>query len=339
MNELVEVLRAEERLAPDPADVLAGVAGGIRRRRRRRWAGGTAAVLALVLVAGAVVVRSPWAGGRTDDPPAGKTVVPTGDWNRTLRFGWLPEGMTPDLSTVSTTGEVAFSRADARYLRVTLYSPDLQPRLEQPGWQRITIGGLPGRLVSRTTRTLIKWQLPSGRWADLEYGHAEPGETDAQPALQASAERIAAGITQGDPEPVRVAFALTHVPRGMRIVGVRSYPERGGVIELAPQSRAAPRFETSTGEEAVVDDRLVVDASEGLLVSVMPGDVSPGDVGTPVDDVQGRPAWSLDPVAGRGVTVDWEHGVLTVMPASWDADPALTLEVFRAVAEGVRWTG
>ncbi|WP_203929925.1 hypothetical protein [Virgisporangium ochraceum] len=338
MNELVEALRAEERLAPDPADVLAGVAGGIRRRRRRRWAGRTVAVLAVVLLAGVAVVRSPWVGGRADDAPAGRTVVPTGDWNRTLRFGWLPEGMTPNLWEVSTTGEVAsVVRDDARYLRVTLYSPGLQPRLDQPGWQRITVGGLPGRVVSRTARTLIKWQLPSGRWADLEYGHGQPNEAEVQPALQASAERIAGGITEGDPEPVRVAFALTHVPRGMRIVGVRTYPDRGGVIDVAPESRAAPRFETSTGEEAIVDDRLVVDGSRTLRVSVMSGDVSSTDVDTPIDDIQGRPAWSLGP--DRGVTVAWDHGVLTVMPATWDAHPALNLAVFRAVAEGVRWTG
>ena len=263
MNELVEALRAEERHAPDPTEVMAGVAGGIRRRRRRRWAGYTAAVLALVLVAGAVVVRFPRA-DRADDAPAGRTVIPTGDWNRSLRFGWLPEGMTPNLWAASTTGEVAsFARDDARYLRVTLYAPGLQPRADQPGWQQAAIGGRPGRLVSRTHRTLIKWQLPSGRWADLEYGDGQPDGTDAQPALQASAERIAAAIIEGDPEPIRVAFALTRVPRGMRIVGIRSHPGLGGVIEVASESGAAPRFETSTGEQAVVDDRLVVDSAHG----------------------------------------------------------------------------
>jgi hypothetical protein len=114
-------------------------------------------------------------------------------------------------------------------------------------------------------------------------------EAEAQPALQTTAERIAAGVTEGDPVPIRVAFALTHLPRGMRIVGVWSYPDRGGVIEVAPESRAAPRFETSTGQEAVVDDQLVVDGSRSFRVSVLAGDVKAGDVDAPVDRSCRRP--------------------------------------------------
>lgn len=202
-------------------------------------------------------------------------MIPTGDWNRTLRFGWLPEGMTPSHYAASTTGEVAsFVRDDSRYLTVTLYEPGLQPLPEQPGWQRLTVGDRPGRVLSRTTRTLVKWQLPSGRWADLVY--EQPREAGEQPALQAVAVRIAEGVTEGDPEPVRVAFALTHLPRGMRIVGVRSFPGQGGAIEVAPETRAAPRWETSTGPEAVVDDHLVVDGSKSFRVSVMVGTITPG---------------------------------------------------------------
>ncbi|GAA0916787.1 hypothetical protein [Virgisporangium aurantiacum] len=347
MNEqlLADALASDERLAPDPHDVLAGMAGGIRRRRQRRLAGYAASVLAVLALAGGLVVTVPWQAEQAASPAP----IPTPDFQRTVRFGWLPDGLSPPTYSASDTGEeVLYPMSGAVYLRVAVSHVDWQPKLDKSGWQQIQVGGRPGRLVSRPTRTLILWQLPSGHWADLEFGRGGPGGGDSQPAVQTDAERIAAGVTEGAPEPVRLAFELTHLPAGMRIVGITgATPDGYGNIEITSGSEEAINTAEGITEDGIVYDFPMLDRSGRITVSFAPGAWSasnPPPGVTRFADIGGKAAFRLG--QDKGVAVDWPpHGFVQVwQPAMAKVDgpaiaPLLTLDEFRAVASGIRWLG
>jgi hypothetical protein len=335
MNDLVEALQADERLAPDPSDVLAGVAGGIRRRRQRRLAGYAASAVALAVVAGTLAVTLP---SRTDraEQPAGTA---TGEWNRTLRFGWLPDGLaTPPLYQASDTEESALypEANNGRYLLVNLTKVDWRPRLDLPGWRQTQVGGRPARIISRPTRTLITWELPSGRWASLDYGQGRPGSRDAQPGVETSAERIALGVTEGAPEPVRVAFSVGYLPEGMRVVGVRgASPEGFGTIDAVSGTQRLVRNEDAATEDGISLEYPVLDNGDSLDISVHPGAWNPGPGDKRTDDVRGRPAYLLN--RDDGIAVDSPDGYILVSTSGRPSP--LTAADFRRIAESVRWTG
>jgi hypothetical protein len=227
--------------------------------------------------------------------------------------------------------------AGAGYLRVDVSGVDWQPRLDQPGWRQIQVGGRPARIVSRPTRTLIDWQLSSGRWANLEYGRGMPGEAAAQPDVERIAERVAAGITEGAPEPVRVRFAPTVLPEGTRVVGVRGVSHDGyGTVDVASGSQRVVRTGQVTTQDGIGLDHPVLDETGLFGVSFHPGPFRPNRGETRTDDIQGQPAYLLN--EGRGIAFDSPpHGNVTVAATG---EPApFTPEAVRRVAEGVRWTG
>lgn len=334
MNEhlLTSVLIDEERLAPDPADVMAGLTHGIRRRRQRRLAGGAAA-LALV-VAGSFAVVNAWPDAQA--PGESSAAAPATVFHRKIRFGWLPDGLERPVFQAGLAGEsVNYGLSEDRYLRAEISNLQWQPNLDQAGWQRVQVAGRPGRLVSKPTRTIVDWQLPSGRWATIEVGRGRPGMANAQPGLQADAERIAAGITDGDPEPVRVSFEARVLPKGTKIVNVSEQENGYGTIELSTGDPKVAATWKGTTEDGITSDRPVTDQeSNRVTVTVSPDTVKPSTDMYELGKVNGRRIWRT---GALGVVVDFSpHGQILVQTSN---TLPLTTEELRAVAEGVRWNG
>ncbi len=335
MNEqlLVDALTLDERLAPDVDEVREGITGGIRRRRQRRMVGYAASAVALAVLAGALVVTWPARTDRAERPA--QTVA--GDWTRTLRFGWLPAGLAAPVYLASTTEEgVLYPTNQGGYLLVDVTKVDWQPRLDLPGWRQTQVNGRPARIVSRPTRTLISWQLPSGRWASLDHGNGRPGGTDAQPGVETAAQRIAAEITEGPSEPVRVSFSVGFLPRGMRIVGVRGVsPDGYGTIDVVSGSQRVVRTDEATTEDGISVEYPVLDNADSVDISFHPGSWKPGPGEERTDDVRGRPAYLLN--QGDGIAVDSPDGYVLVSTSGRSS--GLTADDFRRIAEGVRWLG
>lgn len=336
MNEhlLVDVLTDDERLAPDLGRVRDGITGGIRRRRRRRMAGYAASAVALVLVGGALAVTVPATGER----PAGTTRTLAGEWNRTLRLGYVPDGMTTPLYSASAAGEgVLYPVSREGYLRVDITTTGWTPRLDLPGWRTTQVGGRPARIVSRPKRTMIDWQLPSGRWASLEYGQGRAHDAAGQLAVERIVERVALGVTEGTPEPVRLAFGPTYLPPGTRVVGVRGVsPEGYGTIDVTAGSQRVLRTDEATTEDGISVEYPVLDDRGGFGVSFHPGSwqLDPGDRRT--DDIDGRRTYLLN--RETGIAVDTPpHGCVIV--DTIDRPEPLAPAELRRVAKGVRWTG
>jgi hypothetical protein len=332
MNEqlLVDALTLDEQLAPDPADVLAGVADGIRRRRRRQLAGYAASALVLVIVAGLAAVAVP----RLNERVAGPVLPAT--FERTLRFGWLPDHLTAPTYSASVDGEsVQYSSVEGK-LSVEASNLNWQPRLDHPGWRQVQVAGRPGRLVSGPTRTFVEWRLASGRWAMLTYEIETLSGDNGQPGIETVAERIAAGVTEGDPVPVRVAFGLTHLPPGWQITGVHGTSGDGyGLINVLSH----PWEVVGTTEVNLVGgitvDRPKLAETKQFVVSLEPGDWEPGIGDRRAGSVHGNPAYLLS--EGRGLAFNWPpHGTVQVNPT---AAGVVSPDEFRAVASGVRWLG
>lgn len=352
---LADILTAEERLAPDPGEVWEGVTRGIRRRRRRRRIGQvvTGVVAVLALAGGVVAVRDLRGGPATGigTPPV---TVPNGDWQRSIRLGWTPAGMSPGGWHVSEHTEGGlFTGADGAYLRVDVSDP--RPPRPRPGWEATTVDGRPGQIVSRPTRTIIEWPLPSGHWAEVEFGRGQPGGANGQPGIRADAERIAAGITETAGEPVRVGFGLTRLDAGQRIVGVRTTTganDGHGTVYVAGGTPTVGHVADPSSGQTTTEDGIVTDPPAGDTGTITVRYEPPADLAgtlraaTRIDDIQGRPAYLVN--QGRMLIVTGlPHGDLTVAsnlplvvgytdPSA--PDPTLVAQLV-ALAERVRWTG
>jgi hypothetical protein len=347
---LADILTAEERLAPDPDDVLRGVTRGIRRRRQRRRIGpavtGVAAVLAL---AGGAVVVHDLRGGPAGQVGAPSATVPNGDWHRTVRLGWVPAGMTPGGWHVSEDGEGGgFHGTDEVYLRVDVSKPRSARTL--PGWEATTVDGRPGLIVSRPTRTIIEWPLPSGHWVEVEFGRGRPGGANRQSAIRADAERIAAGISETAVEPVRVRFGLTRLDPGQRIVGVgvTDADDGHGTLYVSDGTPSAPpSMQEGATEDGIVTESPVPDP--GVITVRYDRPTDPATLlrsATRIDDIQGRPAYLIN--QGQMLIVTGlPHGDLTVASnrpmvvdsANPPASESSQVDKLIALAERVRWTG
>jgi hypothetical protein len=175
---------------------------------------------------------------------------------------------------------------------------------------------------------------------DLEFGRGTPGGVGAQPAIQTDAERVAAGITEGAPEPVRVAFGLTHLPAGMRIVGISGATADGyGTIDVMSGSQKVLRTAEAGTEDGIGIDEPRLDETGRFSVFFQPGALLSRSDEDRIDDIQGKPAYLLN--QGGMVAVEWSpQGWAGVSQFVADAGSRpLTPEEFRAVAAGIRWTG
>jgi hypothetical protein len=290
---LMSALHAEEQHAPDPHEVLAGVARGVRRRARRSAAALAAGVaLAVLAVSGAVVIAIGPA------PPASVGAPVQGafpaDAAHGVNFGWLPDdvgrGGGPDVS------------AGGPYLVASVLPYVWTPTLDLTGWQRTEINGRPGRIVSRPTRTFLLWQLPSGHWAGLEFGRGMPRGADAQPGVELDARRIAAAITEAPYRRGSSRLRLTYLPQGYRVdLTSHATDTAGRSVDMVRGVAGTIRLtgtRTSYSDDGVTTESPTFAADGSFQVVLDQRDARAADDyvhrpgWTRIADVQGHPAYT-----------------------------------------------
>ncbi|MFG3056766.1 hypothetical protein ACGFZP_38260 [Kitasatospora sp. NPDC048239] len=219
--------------ALNPAEA---VRKGRARLRRRRGAaiGAVAAVTAAVLTG--TLLLQPAGGTAAPPPPAAPSVTPTGSPSPTVSaapptidplttdvtFGWLPDWVGGPSGVGYETGyhgifTEAIGKGDqAPRIYLTLYPAGPEPEVEQgpnENRQKVqapSVNGQPAfwlvdpdaRAQARPDR-LLRWQTPSGRWAQIRAYGGEPADLTDEVLL-----RVAADAKYGRwdiPLPVRFA--------------------------------------------------------------------------------------------------------------------------------------
>ncbi|MGW2255392.1 hypothetical protein ACWCXH_35225 [Kitasatospora sp. NPDC001660] len=219
------------------------VRGRARLRRRRRAAVGTLAAMTAATVT-AVLLLAP--GGGTAHPtrllPAATprerpgpdpTVPPVGSPTNPLvvggKFGWLPDWLDParDIG-YQATGETVITRAgqgglSGRHLDLVVYPAGPEPQLvdssvtKQEKEPAPAVNGRTAYWVTDPThptfdssQRILRWQTPSGRWAQLVSNRPRGGEVPDDVLL-----RVAADVQAGE-WPVALPFWLSGLPEGLR---------------------------------------------------------------------------------------------------------------------------
>lgn len=336
--------------APDPAEVLLGMRAGIdRRRRRQRYyrTGGVLAAVLLAMTASTVAVTVIRDGGGAPAPVGSADLIPVGEWKSTLRLGWVPDGLQPPTTTGTEFAEDILYPGSSLpplqdYLRVSLHLVSETPKLDLPGWQRVDVNGRPASERSEPTRTIVVFQMPSGRWAEVEFGRGVPnGGPDGQPGHRETALRVARSIDETGDTPLRTGFAPSYLPAGQRIVGVSTEVNSpagfGRVYSAGPVGPPAQNLPGSRGFLLGVDGQ----QGPGVSIFVEEAEEATLEGAERIADIQGRPAYRLNN-GHMIVMTDFHGGALTVIATLGKQQPNKELmpeaELVK-VAEGVRWLG
>jgi hypothetical protein len=305
------------------------------------------AAVVLVVTASSVAVTALRDGARPPAPVASGDPIPVGEWKSTLHVGWLPDGLAPPLITSTAYAEDILypgtntpSRRD--YLRVSLYPASETPdRSGQP----VDVNGRQGYEKSEPTRTIVVFPLPSGRWANVEFGRGVPGGgPNGQPGHRETALRIARSIDQSGNTMLRTGFAPSYLPAGQRIVGVstdvRAPAGFGRVHTSAPAGQPAPPPSDSAAFSGGIDGQ------PGPGVSIFIDEVATVALAGAerIADIQGSPAYRVN--GGQMIIVtDFHGGALSVMATLGEiepgegAPPLVSEAELIKIAEGVRWLG
>jgi hypothetical protein len=347
-EEIRDSLRESEALAPDPLAATAGIRAGIRRRHRRRTGTAAVAVVAVAGLGGYTAAGMPGLPG-LPRPGTGAAAQPAdGAPAYTLRFGWLPTGMTNPLVTVDQSEESWLYNATngPSYLRVSVDKLGWKPPKAVNGWQPVTVGGRHGLEIVAPTRAMLVFPLPSGRSVSLEYGDGRPGGT-ADAGVRRVAERIAAGLSEGGAQPVRVRVAAGWLPAGMKVRGAGQRHGPPADVDQLTATSGTPRLTGtawSTTEDGVTYPAPKQAGVRQVTIAVEQESGVDEARGTRLPDIQGRPAYSLN--QGTMVAVLNYHGgtLLVSGPQRFvvggtrpPAGPSLD-ELVR-IAANVNWTG
>ncbi|KXK62182.1 hypothetical protein AWW66_09670 [Micromonospora rosaria] len=354
MNDrLTDAFAEGERHTPDPVEVLAGVHAGIRRRRRhRRYAtSGAAGIAVLALTAGIALLPAdrgdPLPG--SGPPPVVQEVPPQ---ECRLHFDWLPEGLAERPARTCGPREqiVFYALVDGPYLSASIHPPQWRDRSVSTGWTETEVNGGFGQIATLPTRSFVQFVLPSGRWAELEYGHGRPGDA-AQDGLDEIILRIARGVSEQTTETLRTPFALSYLPPGQHLAYVFT---RNGATGVSYQDGSGEitedRIEATT-EDGLPIDRARTDDGTSYGIGWAPGAGDPHAMPltemTRLPDIQGRPAHLtrhgdtliIGDFHGGRLSVQMVRQAPLVVPTEPPRpDPAVIRELTR-IAEGVRWVG
>jgi hypothetical protein len=269
----------------------------MRRRRRSAAALAAGAALAVLAVIGSAAV----VGARMALPPASVGAPATAtfpvDASHGVDFGWLPDDMR-----LADRGGGPDVMAGGPYLVASVVPYVWQPKLDLTGWQRTEINGRPGRIVSRPTRTFVLWQLPSGHWADLEFGRGLPRGTDGQPGVEQDARRIAASVTEAPPRSGSSRLRLTYLPQGYRVDQASHGTNKAGqsvdVVRGVTGTIRLTGTQTYGTEDGVTTEVPTFAADGTFQVLLDKRDAGAGDDyahregWTRIADVQGYPAYT-----------------------------------------------
>lgn len=343
---LFEALRDHERLAPDPAAVLAALDAGIaRRHRRRRLQGMAAAALATVAAVtfGVAAVGGLRAGGPhpASSPSTTASQPPAVESRSTLAFGWLPAGLNPPIVTSTKIREsVLYPGSGGRYMMLTVPNVPWTPTLDLPGWRRTTVNGRPARELSQPARSFVVFQLPSGRWGALELGQGYGTGGNSQPTLHDEALRVAKAVRDAGNTRLQVGFTLRYLPAGQHIIGVSksasgkdSFEEvvcaSGSLRVLGTEKVDDPAGSTFEGPRVDEGDQIAIRVSRSMLDA---GELAVH--GRRLPDIQGKPAYAINQDE-LVVVLDFHSRELSVSSYSRQKMP---LSELVKVAEGVRLT-
>jgi hypothetical protein len=198
----------------------------------RKWA--VLAGVVLLAVAGTVAVVVVRHGPETGAPD----VKPLSQVDSDLHWGWLPADLD-----MSRTKFPPGAQPGTAYFDVLDFPADRGPDLRLDGWQPFEVGGRPGRIISRPARSMADWQLPSGRWAHVEFGRDEAKleslgpVTNRQPGVENELRRIVTEATESPVRTVTAQFGLARMPACCTLLTVRP-----GAVDLGagvPQDRPA----------------------------------------------------------------------------------------------------
>jgi hypothetical protein len=219
---------------------------------------------------------------------------------RTLHVGWIPDGLTRELSMITATSqEYGALGPDGTGILVIVLAHAV-PASQLPSGQigmpdnasSIVVGpefavrGRPAHCLSDPrvpgSCFAIQWQYADGAWARASY--ASPAETPVEETNEA-VRRLVESVTLADPEPVRLPFTLTGELAGRQVIvsmvaagGSGPAGKWYGSVELAPAG-----VEPTPGGPTIFVEANRVDPTAD------PGHTADQIPNTTVD---GQPAWA-----------------------------------------------
>jgi hypothetical protein len=334
-SQLADAFEESLCIAPDPADVLVGIRSGIVRQRRRRQLYRTIAVVqavALVLVATAVTTMAL----RNRNAPAPANQLD--EWTSTLQPGAIPDGwVVRNIMSNAIAENISYGNDTGEGLRVTLDKVGTSPRTDMPGWERTEINGRPAwQLPGDDFRAIIQWQLPSGRWAEVDFAKHYPQSSSPELRAPEVARQVAETTRESGTTRLVTGFEPTYLPAGIRVGGVEVEPAAPGFGTLLATS-GTPRTTTNGDDRSLKSLSQLGSDGRDLYVRVSADRPDPAMMGERIADIQGRPAYKMR--TGHGVMVsDFHGGVLSVGTYSDLSTAVLVMDLVK-IAEGVRWVG
>ncbi len=340
--QLMAAFEESLRDAPGQEAVLIGLRAGLERHRQRRrrqrvvLATTAAVVLAVISVVAVNSIREQAL------PPAQPLPVPIQEWPSTVQLNWVPDGMSLVRKSAGETSETLFYAVGRTYLLVAVDNVDLNRNLTLPGWQQKVVNGRPARLITTDSRATLSFQLPSGRWAKVDLGLSDRGDSGN---LAPDLLHVAAEAREIDGPPVRTSFEPTYLPPGHRVIGRQNGPGDpnifGSIVTSAGILQAG-----KVGRHPVVndiyDEYREPDLGVGLTISLDSGAVSSMIGWEKIADIQGQPAYRN--ADRQAVIVPNFRGGTLIVTTTFNGAPAghpnapelVPLAELVKVAQGVR---
>jgi hypothetical protein len=331
-SEIAAAFEESTRIAPDPDAVLAGIRRGIKRRKTRIIT--MVAIVATMLGAGAVSVSS----RETSAPIAATPIIRVGEWFASVEIPYVPDGTTLREHNRTAVAETIFWSNDdqSRSLRIRIDNVDRERSLNLPGWESTTLNYRPVRAYIRSSIALFVWQLPSGRWAEMDLRL----DGESQSRMQGIMLTILYEFKEKQGMPLSVNFAPTYLPTDHRIIGVGIAPPLGhglGTITTSTGSLEPRELAEYRVGPDLVDQRRRPDLGRGLTIAVHKDYPPPLDTFKQLPDIDGRPASYYFGANHELVIRNFHGGVLVITNVSSLPAASDPLSELIKVAEGIRW--
>jgi hypothetical protein len=336
---VVDVLNDVGEDLPDPDATMHAVRRGIRRRRHRD--GAVAAVAAFAVLLGASATVGGYLAGPPPQPQSGTPKVqPVTEKVFSFTYGWLPDDLRAQRANPGP-GVGAYIDTEVTATQ------DAGPA--DPAWSPIEVKGRPGRLISKPTRTIVDWQLPSGHFAHVEFGRGVPGAPNGQPAIEHDTLHIVDEFAEGPEKTLTTAIGLGFLPARCHVDGLNEQQRIPAVNVYCGSPNPPPRrLTTEDGITETVTNRLL---ENGVSISY----ADPQDAKTwerdldhrrRIADIQELPAYTSLPEGETASLSTYQlyvkgfHGGMLVLSANTrELKDALTLDELVKIASNVVWTG
>lgn len=200
------------------------VAAGRRLKHRRQGAWVAAAVAVAVVAAGVAVPRfaGPDVAPTPAAPVAGTIAYPPGPFEGNLVAGTVAGWTSSGTVSVTPAYQVAVLTRGADSGQVTVFRPSVFDATEARGrWEAVAVRDRPGYYRDGT----LIWEYAEDAWATVSISGFPPD-------LQAQLAAIAAEVSTGAAQPMRVGVRFGYVPAGYRLASAQESPARDGQTGL-----------------------------------------------------------------------------------------------------------